>query len=461
MLKLDQAEELREEREIYFPFNVDFRGRVYPIPAHLNHMGDDLSRGLLTFSEKRPLGERGLRWLKVQLANVYGEDKCSFEDRVEFVNQNLDHVRASAERPNEYGWWLDADKPWQALAACIEINDAMNHSGDSLDTFMSNLPVHQDGSCNGLQHYAALGRDRRGGAKVNLTSGDRPADVYAGVLDIVKEKVQAHLRGEDSAGETEVVGTNGMTQQQVAGLVYDHLVRKTIKQTVMTTVYGVTFVGAKQQIYSQLRHLTEPGAVLEHVGDDVIYGASGYLAKLTLSSQGELFANANRMKEWLTTAADEVAKCGQPISWMTPMGLPVVQPYRNSTKHRVKTHMQDVTIAVSDDELPVSKPRQKSAFPPNFVHSLDSTHMMMTALECHRRGLTYTAVHDSYWTHASNVDDMNEVLREEFVVLHSQPLLEQLRSSLVLRYPQASFPSVPVPGDLDLTEVYDSEYFFN
>lgn len=28
--------------------------------------------------------------------------------------------------------------------------------------------------------------------------------------------------------------------------------------------------------------------------------------------------------------------------------------------------------------------KQKNAFPPNFIHSLDSTHMMLTALHCHR-----------------------------------------------------------------------------
>ena len=28
--------------------------------------------------------------------------------------------------------------------------------------------------------------------------------------------------------------------------------------------------------------------------------------------------------------------------------------------------------------------KQKNAFPPNFIHSLDSTHMMLTALHCFR-----------------------------------------------------------------------------
>jgi len=56
---------------------LDFRGRVYPIPPHLNHIGADLSRGLLEFSEGKPLGDTGLRWLKIHLANKMGKDKLS------------------------------------------------------------------------------------------------------------------------------------------------------------------------------------------------------------------------------------------------------------------------------------------------------------------------------------------------------------------------------------------------
>lgn len=41
----------------------------------------DVPRGLLRFAEAKPLGERGLRWLYIHLANVYGKDKLSFRDR--------------------------------------------------------------------------------------------------------------------------------------------------------------------------------------------------------------------------------------------------------------------------------------------------------------------------------------------------------------------------------------------
>ena len=47
------------------------------------------------------------------------------------------------------------------------------------------LPCFQDGSCNGLQHYAAMGRDVIGGASVNLTPSSVPQDVYSDVAELV------------------------------------------------------------------------------------------------------------------------------------------------------------------------------------------------------------------------------------------------------------------------------------
>lgn len=85
----------------YQPHSLDFRGRAYPMPLHLNHMGDDLSRGLLKFAEAKPLGVRGLRWLKIHLANLYGFDKAPFDERVQYVDDRLDEVFDSATKPLE------------------------------------------------------------------------------------------------------------------------------------------------------------------------------------------------------------------------------------------------------------------------------------------------------------------------------------------------------------------------
>jgi len=37
-----------------------------------------------------------------------------------------------------------------------------------------------------------------------------------------------------------------------------------------------------------------------------------------------------------------------------------------------------------------------------------------------------TGVHDSFWTHACDVDKLNIILREKFVELYSQPILENV-----------------------------------
>lgn len=101
--------------------------------------------------------------------------------------------------------------------------------------------MHQDGSCNGLQHYAALARDRGGGQAVNLLPGAQPADVYSAVTRIVDQTVRRDAREGQRSEALKLLARNGGAVD-----------RKLVKQTVMTTVYGVTFVGARDQIAARL-----------------------------------------------------------------------------------------------------------------------------------------------------------------------------------------------------------------
>jgi DNA-directed RNA polymerase len=114
LLKLGVAETYCNEERFYFPHNLDFRGRAYPIPPHLNHIGADLARGLLLFAEGKPIGAEGLDWLKIHLSNCVGFDKAPFDARVKFVESNLEKIFDSADRPLAgQRWWLKADAPWQ------------------------------------------------------------------------------------------------------------------------------------------------------------------------------------------------------------------------------------------------------------------------------------------------------------------------------------------------------------
>ncbi|KAJ6322135.1 hypothetical protein OIU77_012086 [Salix suchowensis] len=443
-LKLAVARKMKDEEGFYYPHNLDFRGRAYPMHPYLNHLGSDVCRGILEFAEGRPLGKSGLRWLKIHLANLYagGVDKLSYDGRISFTENHLDDIFDSADQPLEgRRWWLGAEDPFQCLAACINLSEALR--SPSPETAISHTPVHQDGSCNGLQHYAALGRDKLGAAAVNLVGGEKPADVYSGiatrVLDIMKR----------DAEKDPAISPNSVH----AKLLVNQVDRKLVKQTVMTSVYGVTYIGARDQIK---RRLKERCIMAD---DPQLYSAACYAAKTTLMALEEMFEGARGIMAWLGECAKVIASENQPVQWTTPLGLPVVQPYRQLGRHLIKTSLQVLTLKRETDKVMVK--RQRTAFPPNFVHSLDGSHMMMTAVACKEAGLNFAGVHDSYWTHACNVDEMNRILREKFVELYEAPILENLLESFQSSFPNLKFPPLPERGVFDLRDVLQSTYFFN
>ena len=268
-IKLRIAEEFKKDT-IYFPWNMDFRGRAYPIPQNFNHMGSDLCRGLLTFAKSKPLGPKGLDWLKCHLCNLCGNNKISTTDRIAWADTHMDDIIDSATRPVEGNrWWAKAENPFQALAACIEIHRAIQ-SGDP-ETYECSLPVHQDGSCNGLQHYAAMGKDKPGGRAVNLLPSDKPQDVYSEVLVLVLDAIE-----KDCEEIVDASKPADVKRQRCARTIRGKVDRKVIKQTVMTSVYGVTPIGARLQIGARLREKLYGDAevTLDQEQDQVVYDAA-------------------------------------------------------------------------------------------------------------------------------------------------------------------------------------------
>ena len=180
------AETFEYEDSIYFPHQLDFRGRAYAVPMFLNPQGADLAKGMLQFADSAPINDgEGRAWLAIHGANVFGYDKDSLEGRVHWVEENQEAILASAEDPFNNRLWNEAEDPFQFLAFCHEWSSFQAEGWG----FMSTLPVQMDGSCNGLQNFSAALRDPIGGAAVNLTPQDMPADIYQRVADIVKETV--------------------------------------------------------------------------------------------------------------------------------------------------------------------------------------------------------------------------------------------------------------------------------
>ncbi|KAM8765496.1 DNA-directed RNA polymerase, mitochondrial [Rhynchonycteris naso] len=451
LYRLSLAQHLRHS-VFWLPHNMDFRGRTYPCPPHFNHLGSDLARALLEFAQGRPLGPHGLDWLKIHLVNLTGLKKReSLQARLAFADEVMEDILDSADKPMMgRKWWMEADEPWQALACCMEIARAVRAPNPA--AYISHFPVHQDGSCNGLQHYAALGRDSAGAASVNLVPSDLPQDVYSSVA----AQVEVFRRQDAERGV------------QVAQVLEGFISRKVVKQTVMTVVYGVTRYGGRLQIEKRLRELSD-------FPQEFVWQASHYLVRQVFNSLQEMFSGTRAIQHWLAESARLIAHTGFAVEWVTPLGIPVIQPYHQDSKVLISGGIQSLTFSNSGDTS--QKPntlKQKNGFPPNFIHSLDSSHMMLTALHCYRKGLTFVSVHDCFWTHAADVAIMNQVCREQFVRLHSQPILHDLSRFLVERFCSGSrskdgqitklldmLLSVPKTGTFNLEQVKHSTYFFS
>lgn len=103
LYRLSLAQHLRD-RVFWLPHNMDFRGRTYPCPPHFNHLGSDLARALLEFAQGRPLGPRGLDWLKIHLVNLTGLKKHEpLRARLVFADEVMDEILDSADRPMTVG----------------------------------------------------------------------------------------------------------------------------------------------------------------------------------------------------------------------------------------------------------------------------------------------------------------------------------------------------------------------
>ncbi|KFP71865.1 hypothetical protein N310_12262, partial [Acanthisitta chloris] len=453
LYKLSIANYVRD-KVFWFPHNMDFRGRTYPCPPYFNHLGSDATRAILLFAEGRPLGPKGLDWLKIHLINLTGlKKKNDLQERLEYANEIMEEILDSADRPlTGRKWWMDTDEPWQVLACCMEIAKA-SRSPDPA-AYISHFPVHQDGSCNGLQHYAALGRDLIGAVSVNLMPSSVPQDVYSAVAQQVEE-----FRQKDAE--------RGL---KIAQVLQGFISRKVVKQTVMTVVYGV--------IEKRLKEIDD-------FPEECLWEASHYLVKQVFNSIKEMFSATRDIQNWLTESAKLISRSGQTVEWVTPLGLPIVQPYFRSRSTVVSVHTfpwwaerRDSWAGAGQVGIAGGKPdtvKQKNAFPPNFIHSLDSTHMMLTALHCLRQGLTFVSVHDCYWTHAVTVDVMNQICRQQFVALHSEKILQDLSEFMLEKYCSSSteprapwqtklmeqLSSVPRTGEFNLHKVMDSTYFFS
>nr|UVM82488.1 MAG: DNA-dependent RNA polymerase [Bacteriophage sp.] len=482
---VNQANKFSQFKAIWFPYNMDWRGRVYAVPM-FNPQGNDMQKGLLTLAVGKPIGADGFKWLKVHGANCAGVDKVTFDERIKWVEDNHENIMAAAKAPmDSIEWWGKLDSPFCFLAFCFEYAGVMHHGL----SYSCSLPIAFDGSCSGIQHFSAMLRDHIGGHAVNLTPSGKVQDIYRIVSDRIEEELKVLLiNGTDNEMVThEDKKTGEITERIKLGtrelarqwLTYG-MSRKVTKRSVMTLAYGSKEYGFADQVYEDIvmpaidsgsgAMFTEPSQ------------ASRFMAKMIWEAVSVTVVAAVDAMKWLQGAAKllaaevkdkktgEILKPCLPVHWVTPDGFPVWQEYRKKDTTRLNLmflgsfNLQPTVNRGTKKEL--DKHKQESGISPNFVHSQDGSHLRKTVVHTHRKYgvMSFAVIHDSFGTIPADAEylfrgvreTMVETYRDNDVLLDFYEQFEyQLHESQ-----RDKLPELPKKGKLNIEDILSSDFAF-
>lgn len=463
---INLAKEYAKYDKIYFPCNMDFRGRVYPIP-NFSFQGDDLNKGLILFADAPACEDmEDINWLAVHGANLAGVDKVSYDDRIQWIKDNELEILASADNPLANTFWMNQDEPCQFLAFCFEWQAWKQWETEhgSPKGFVSGIPVAFDGTCSGLQHFSAILRDPVGGAAVNLLPSDKPNDIYGVVAEKVNVAIGEDLRSGtlDDVVETKIkFGTKTLAQLwSMYGVT-----RKVTKRSVMTLAYGSKEYGFRDQLFEDIikKDMQEQKDASVFTEENC-WQASAYMAKLIWNAVRTTVVAAVDGMKWLQDCAKLVTKKGQVVTWTTPMGLPVQQSYMEcvSTQVRLRCAGKNIRLYGLNVTGNIDKRAQAQGVAPNFIHSMDASHLQLTVCNAVDAGIRHFAmIHDSYGAPVAQAKTMYKAVRQSFIEMYTeQDVLENFKNDMEL-LSDSKLPSIPAKGTLNLTDILDSRYIFS
>lgn len=433
-------------KTFYHCHTLDFRSRCYQVTNYLNGQGVDFAKALHLFGAGKKITEEnnGGYWLAVTGASLYGVDKGTRDEQVQWVNENFDVFKEMQQDPFTNREWEKASKPFQFLAWVNEWCQFQENGYGYVSSFICS----QDGSCNGIQHYAAILKHKSTAEAVNLSNSEVPRDVYT----VVKDKAIENLKT--------------MTDSPLAKLWLEFGVkRSTVKRAIMTSPYGSTRYSCSDFVDEDLTKRKDNGE--KNPFGTLSFQACTFMAGIIWESMGEVLSAPRQGMSFLQNCARILAKAGHPIVWYNPVGFPVIQDYPEFKSMRVKTKLFGEVIKprINVETEKLSVLRASNGLPPNHIHSQDSAHMMLTVCKAYDKGVSHFCnVHDSFGTLAADSQILADSIRETFVEMYSNGCpLEDFKETIkpILTDKQRSkLPDVPAKGDFDINEVIHSEFFF-
>ncbi|QGH73773.1 DNA directed RNA polymerase [Vibrio phage vB_VhaP_VH-5] len=447
--KIRELVKYQDEEALYFPTFIDWRGRLY-FRSSLHPQTSDAIKGCLEFAEGKRLGVDGLFWLKVHVANCCGYDKHDPTIKAQYVDDNWLIIQDFINNPLEVDA-PDPDTAFTLLQAGLALQEALDLPDPT--EYTCHVPVAMDASCSGLQHLSALTRDTTGAFYTNLVDNgsDQKSDIYVRVAEVADELKSSLCTRKLKTEE----GTKTIHDSVLEHYWKDKPIsRKLAKSPVMTFVYGSTLITTIEGIALEMESAGMPD-ILDEEGK-LLYSRNALATPVGKALREGVVSTvpeaAKMMKYLQNIVRKHPEKC---LRWLTPLGVPVVNWAEGSVSKRIIIRSMGVSaITFSTDTGEYNTRIAANGIVPNFVHSMDGTHLCMTLLGFNGNILP---IHDSLATHPSDVSTMHEVLRETFVELYSNLTIEKFLEDNGINIEDYT---PPEQGTLTLEDVLESRFMF-
>lgn len=451
-------------KTFYSLVDFDYRGRIYYRETMFNFQSSDYERGLFLFDESKKVDVDGYKWMCIHAANSYNAsytkheipawvtsdysgylkdqgletisvDKMTLRDRELWTLNNMDDI----ELVSAYNSLGNAEKPVAFLAVAHEIVNYNKAVSLGID-YYSSLPIPIDGSNNGWQHLGAISKDTQTGELVGLVPVDIQKDFYVTtaqeLINITKDEHRNSILAE-------------MPMKKI---------RKGIsKRGSMTRAYSA---GAQKIAENMVNDLRKEGYDIEYGIDDK--DCMGFSRDLVKAIEHVCPGPLMTMKFFQKLVQAVLESGNDHIAWYTPSGFYV--HYEKFYERQEKVKGTIVGVGKRDQVYHVGKTVSDKPDPrgfacgisPNYIHSLDASHMAKVIDQWEG---DFGAVHDSFSTHACDVEDMLRLTKDVFIKMYDYPnYFDQIELSIITGY--EGFVEQPALGNLDIKEIKNSEYFF-
>jgi len=417
-------------QKFYLPTFADFRGRIYTYSNYLSYQGTDLARSLLLFDKgDNEITNEGIDYMKIYLSNLGNQDKESWNDKINWVNNNLatlyeqfiDYSESNKDNNNFNLMLKNLKEPFQFISMLHALGKLCILNPEKGIKESIHNPILLDASCNGLQHLASMTRDielARGTNVlgkfdcINLNKEIKANDLYAVAAEYIQDYVDSSNDLPDSIKSIKFT-------------------RKLVKKSIMTIPYNISLIGIQAQIRDHAEEIRELTRTIYYLPEEFskldkpvrLYPSEiNKVGSIIFTVINEKMPTLKALKTYLQEMSNIILGLGSWVYWITPTGMKVnlsnVKLGSERFNSRLYSGNKPITISLPTNQL--DKQGINRSLMPNLIHSLDAANIQLFVNNLNKENINipFYTIHDCFAILPNSMSLLETMVKEAFIEIY-------------------------------------------